>query len=113
MSFHRTHRRQFFREAIVCKWLVGLLLVVLSAPGLAAGFPSADRGFYGLLRGLDLSPFGYLRLDMRPGFSAPGEPGTWSVESDIAYQNTWATSPEVEKYLNALPGRREIGPAEL
>ena len=95
------------------KWLVGLLLVALSAPGLAAGHPSADRGFYGLLRGRDLSPFGYLRLDMRPGFSAPGEPGTWSIESDIAYQNTWATSPEVEKYLNALPGRRELGPAEL
>ena len=52
MSFHRTHRRQFLREAIVRKWLVGLLLVALSVPGLAAPgpgarFPSADRGFYG------------------------------------------------------------------
>ena len=95
------------------KWLVGLLLVAFSAPGLAAGYASSDRGFYGLLRGRDLSPFGYLRLDMRPGFSAPREPGTWSFETDLAYQNTWATSPEVEKYLNDLPGRRELGPAEL
>ncbi len=95
------------------KWLVGLFLVALSAPGLAREYASAGDGFFGLLRGRDLSPFGYLRLDMRPGFSAPGEPGTWSFETDIAYQNTWATSPEVEKYLNGLPGRRELGPAEL
>src|SRR5690349_10485819 len=90
----------FFREAMssmVRKWLASLFLAALSVPGMAA----ENIGFYGLLRGRDLSPFGYLRLDMRPGFTAPGEPGTWSFESDFAYQNTWATSPEVEKYLNA------------
>ncbi len=90
------------------KWLAVLILSAFSAPWTAAG----DSGFHGLLRGRDLSPFGYLRLDMRPGFSTPGEPGTWSIETDFAYQNTWATSPEVEKYLNHLPGRRELGPAE-
>jgi hypothetical protein len=95
--------------AIVRKWLAVLFLVALGAPGAAA----ADSGFYGLLRGRDLSPFGYLRLDMRPGFSGPNVPGSWTLESDLAYQNTWATSPEVEKYLNGLTGRRELGPAEL
>ncbi|MGH8238171.1 MAG: DUF3187 family protein, partial [Steroidobacteraceae bacterium] len=30
-----------------------------------------------------------------------------------AYQNTWALSPEVERYLGTLEGRRKIGPAEL
>jgi len=34
------------------------------------------------------------------------------METDFAYQNTWATSPAVEKYLNSLPSRRELGPAE-
>ena len=100
-------------SAMARKWLVALFLAVLSAPGMAAEYPGPSSGFYGLLRGRDLSPFGYLRLDMRPGFSTPGEPGTWSFETDFAYQNTWATSPEVEKYLNSLPGRRELGPAEL
>lgn len=90
------------------KWLAALFLVMFAAPWATA----ADPGFYGLLRGRDLSPFGYLRLDMRPGFSTPGKPGTWSIETDFAYQNTWATSPEVEKYLNGLPSRRELGPAE-
>ena len=32
---------------------------------------------------------------------------------ELAYQNTWALSPEVETYLGTLEGRREIGPAEL
>jgi Protein of unknown function (DUF3187) len=91
------------------KWLVGAILMVLAAPWAAA----SDSGFYGLLRGRDLTPFGYLRLDMRPGFSPEQEPGTWRLETDFAYQNTWATSPEVEKYLNSLEGRRELGPAEL
>lgn len=90
------------------KWLVLLFGVAMSSPWAAASEPA----FHGLLRGRDLTPFGYLRLDMRPGFSRPGRPGTWTVETDLAYQNTWATSPEVEKYLNKLPGRRELGPAE-
>lgn len=90
------------------KWLGLVLLVLCAAPVAAAENP----GFHGLLRGRDLSPFGYLRLDMRPGFTTPGEPGRWSVETDLAYQNTWATSPEVEKYLNGLDGRRELGPAQ-
>jgi hypothetical protein len=98
---------------MVRKWLVALFLAAFAAPGWAAEYAGSDRGFYGLLRGRDLTPFGYLRLDMRPGFSSPGEPGTWSLETDFAYQNTWATSPEVEKWLNNLPGRRELGPAEL
>lgn len=91
------------------KWFAALVLMTAAMPALAAG----DSGFYGMLRGRDLSPFGYLRLDMRPGFARPGAAGTWSIETDFAYQNTWATSPEVEKYLNNLPSRRELGPAEL
>jgi hypothetical protein len=91
------------------RWLVLLLSLVSSLPLAAAEAPA----FHGLLRARDLSPFGYLRLDMRPGF--PGAPvrGEWTVETDFAYQNTWATSPEVEKYLNSLPDRRELGATEL
>src|SRR5687768_2081583 len=86
-----------------------MVLLVAGAPWAAAG----DPAFHGLLRARDLTPFGYLRLDMRPGFSGTQTPGKWTVETDLAYQNTWATSPEVEKYLNDLDGRRELGPAEL
>lgn len=94
---------------MVRKWLAFLVLAAASAPLTAA----EDAAFYGLLRARDLTPFGYLRLDMRPGFSGSRTPGKWTIETDFAYQNTWATSPEVEKYLDSLPGRRELGPAEL
>ncbi|HEV7607832.1 MAG TPA: DUF3187 family protein [Steroidobacteraceae bacterium] len=74
-----------------------------------------EGGFYGLLRSRDLSPFGFLRLDMRPAHAVAIEPGTWALETEIGYQNTWALSPEVEKYLTGLEptGRRRLGPAEV
>lgn len=91
------------------KWLAALFLIVAGSVAQADGPPA----FHGMLRARDLTPFGYLRLDMRPGFSTPEAPGTWTFDTDFAYQNTWATSPEVEKYLNGLPERHELGPAEF
>lgn len=85
------------------------ILALTSLPSPAAPAPE----FHGLLRARDLTPFGYLRLDMRPGFSGTPTRGEWTVETDFAYQNTWATSPEVEKYLNSLDGRRELGLEEM
>ncbi len=74
--------------------------------------PAASYHF-GLLRSRDLTPFGFLRLDMRPAHAVSGPPGNWAVEVDVGYQNTWALSPNVENYLNSLPGRRQLGPAEV
>ena len=82
-----------------------------------ASVAHADDGgaCYGLLRSRDLSPFGFLRLDMRPAHAVAIEPGSWALETEIGYQNTWALSPEVERYLTSLEptGRRKIGPAEV
>ena len=93
-------------------------LVCLAALcAIAHGVPAnAEEGsFYGLLRSRDLSPFGNLRLDMRPAHAVSIEPGSWAVETELGYQNTWAVSPEVEKYLVGLEssGRRAFGPAEM
>src|SRR5262245_31130284 len=68
---------------------------------------------YGLLRMRDLTPFGFLRLDMRPAHAISGPPGNWGVELDFGYQNTWALSRNVQQYLKSLPGRRDIGPGEI
>ena len=72
-----------------------------------------DRGYFGLLRARDLTPFGFLRLDMRPAHAVAAPAGTWAIETELAYQNTWAMSPETERYLESLPSRRELGPTEL
>jgi hypothetical protein len=93
---------------VLRRWFAVLILTIVSAPLIAAEAPP----FHGLLRARDLSPFGYLRLDMRPGFSSSATPGEWTFGTDIAYQNTWATSPNVEKWLNSLEDRHELGPAD-
>ncbi|HEY6124134.1 MAG TPA: DUF3187 family protein [Steroidobacteraceae bacterium] len=71
--------------------------------------------FYGMLRSRDLTPFGFLRLDMRPAHAVNIEKHTFAFEAELGYQNTWALSENVEKYLTSLEssGRREIGPAEI
>lgn len=93
-----------------------LLFIAISWAALHAVTATADEGaFYGLLRSRDLSPFGFLRLDIRPAHAVSIEPGTWAFETELDYQNTWALSPEVEKYLIGLEpaGRRRIGSAEV
>lgn len=90
-----------------------LPLLLLST--LAHAEPAADQPegrFYGMLRSRDLTPFGFLRLDMRPAHSLSIEPGTFAFEAELGYQNTWALSENVEKYLKTLEpsGRREVTP---
>ena len=94
-----------------------LLVFCLLVTGLdASAVAYADESdFYGLLRSRDLTPFGFLRLDMRPAHAVAIEPGTWAFEAELGYQNTWSLSSEVENYLTSLEaqGRRDIGPVEL
>jgi hypothetical protein len=90
---------------------VGALLLFFAA---AVPLPAlAEAEYLGLLRARDLTPFGFLRLDMRPAHAIVAPEGTWAFEFELAHQNTWALSQGTEKYLEALPGRRELGPEEL
>ena len=91
---------------------VALTLMALLA---FAAAPAMAADFHGLLPARDLSPFGFLRLDMRPTHDLANEPGRFSVETDFATQNTWAMSPQIEEYLTGLEssGRRPLGEAEL
>lgn len=94
---------------------IGAMVTVLASAMCASVATAADGAFYGLLRGRDLTPFGFLRLDMRPAHAVAIEPGSWALETELGYQNSWALSPEVEKYLTGLEptGRRDLGPAEV
>jgi hypothetical protein len=88
------------------------------AAGVGQAIPvqAEEQGrFYGMLRSRDLTPFGFLRLDMRPAHAVSIEPHTFAFEAELGYQNTWALSRNVETYLTALEdsGRHEIGPAEI
>jgi hypothetical protein len=94
---------------------IASLLVLLGFT--LAATPSFAQGsiFYGLLRTRDLSSFGIVRLDMRPSYAAPIQPGSWAIETELAYQNTWALSKEVEKYLTNLEpaGRKKLSAVDV
>ena len=92
---------------------IGAVLSLVAALSLATTSAAAD--FYGMLPARDLSPFGFLRLDMRPTHADLAAPGKWSFETEFATQNTWAMSREVQDYLTGLEGsgRRPLGEAEL
>jgi hypothetical protein len=102
----------------IATFLFALTLCSLAAvPVLAQdGTPSQENGrFYGMLRERDLTPFGFLRLDMRPAHALEIEAGTFAFETTLGYQNTWALSREVEKYLvgSEAQGRRVMDAAEV
>jgi hypothetical protein len=89
-----------------------MLLTLVAAPATAL----ADEGrFFGPLRSRDLTPFGFVRLDMRPAHAVSIEPGSWAIEAELGYQNTWALSEQVEDYLVSLEpsGRSRLGPDEV
>ena len=102
------------RARAVC----ALLAALLAPPAWAQASSAAEENakpptHFGPLRVRDLTPFGFLRLDMRPAHAVSGPPGNWGVELEIGYQNTWVLSPNVEQYLMSLPGRRRLGPSEI
>src|SRR6185436_6839410 len=103
-------REVMMRTAVRCS----LIVLFMFAAQLASAADADDSDYFGLLRARDITPFGFLRLDMRPTHALNIPSGGWGMEMELAYQNTWALSPEVENYLDSLEGpRREIGPAEL
>jgi hypothetical protein len=52
---------------------------------------------------------------MRPAHAVSIDAGRWALETEIAYQNTWATSREVERYLTEQEtlGRRALTAADV
>jgi hypothetical protein len=78
-------------------------------PGIPHAYAAGSQ-FQGLLRSRDLTSFGLQRLDMRPAPAASFPPDTWAVEAVLGYQNTWALSQNVERYLKSVEpgGRRDL-----
>jgi hypothetical protein len=52
---------------------------------------------------------------MRPSHAVSIEPGSFALELELGYQNTWALSPAVERYLLGLEqgGRRKLDATQV
>lgn len=67
-----------------------------------------------VLRARDLTPFGLLRLDMRPATMHADPVDRWTFELQAAYQNTFIASENVKTYLqNRNAGRAPIRPQDV
>ena len=100
--------RRFFPPSRAIR-AAALLFFFLLGPAVAedAAQPAPEYVKFGLLRERDLTPFGFLRLDMRPAHAVWAPPGNWAVEVILGYQNTWAMSSNVEEYQIGRASCRE------
>src|SRR3989454_2700001 len=87
----------------------GAAAVVL---GLAATEARGETKLLGPLRIRDMTPFNLLRLDMLPAHAVSAGPGSWAIEADISYSNTFVMSEKVMSYLEARGRRRPLTQAD-
>lgn len=91
-----------------------LLTCLLALAGAAHGGEPASATDEGMLRMRDMTPFGLLRLDLRPPQEPPTSAGDWAVEFDLSYQNTFASSINSRNYLYARGiGRAPARPEDV
>src|SRR5712691_6169049 len=71
--------RRFFSPSCAIRVTAFLFLLGIEA---AVAEDAAQPAYpkFGLLRERDLTPFGFLRLDMRPAHAVWAPPGNWAVE---------------------------------
>src|SRR3989441_11299815 len=72
--------------------------------GLAATEARGETELLGPLRIRDMTPFNLLRLDMLPAHAVAAGPGSWAIEADISYSNTFVMSDNVRTYLEGRGG---------
>ncbi|HYV86745.1 MAG TPA: DUF3187 family protein [Patescibacteria group bacterium] len=85
-----------------------IVLMLGAAPALA------DTELIGPLRLRDTTPFNILRLDMLPAHAVRGGRGSWAIEADLSYTNTFVMSDNVMRYLEARGGgRRPLDAADV
>jgi len=80
---------------------MGLLLAAL-----AVSPARGETDLLGPLRIRDMTPFNLLRLDMLPAHAVAAGRGSWAIEADMAYANTFVMSANVRDYLEARGGGR-------
>src|SRR5213594_524459 len=84
--------------------IAGVLILVVSAASAAPA--RADTELLGPLRIRDMTPFNILRLDMLPAHAVAAGRGSWAIEADILYSNTFVMSDNVKSYLETRGGGR-------
>ena len=95
------------------RWAFAVIASLLLT--IAATFAGDDgvrgRGDYDLLGPLrirDMTPFNLLRLDMLPAHAVEAGRGSWAIEADLSFSNTFVMSDNVRHYLEDRGGRAPL-----
>ena len=105
-------RSAFKRRAAPASGAVAAAVALLL---LVPGVLRADEGtdLLGPLRIRDMTPFNILRLDMLPAHAVAAGAGSWAVEADISYTNTYVMSDNVRDYLQRRGKRSPLSQADV
>ena len=82
--------------------------LLLAGPLAARGSDGDPTAWFhvGPVRVRDLTPFGLVRLDFLPAHAVAAGPGTWALELNLSYQNTYVLSDNVATFLRERGGGR-------
>ena len=78
-----------------------------------AGEPRSGANLLGPLRIRDMTPFSLLRLDMLPAHAVEAGVGSWAIEADISFSNTFVMSDNVRRYLQQRGGRSPLSATDV
>jgi hypothetical protein len=101
--------------------LIAALLATLGAaladdPGRRREAPAAAAAIdarpgttlLGPLRIRDMTPFNLLRLDMLPAHAVDAGVGSWAIEANVSFSNTFVMSDNVRRFLQERGGRAAL-----
>jgi len=92
-------------------WRVAAGLAAILS-GLAAAPARGVTELMGPLRISDMTPYNILRFDMLPYHASSAGAGSWAIEADLSYSNTFVMSDNVKSYLETRGRRRPLTQAD-
>src|SRR5437867_2673444 len=97
----------------VVAWYSASAFVAAVVLTLGAAPAHAETDLIGPLRLRDTTPFNILRLDMLPAHAVAAGAGSWAIEADLSYTNTFVMSENVRAYLGQRDSRRPLAQADV